>query len=329
MNIKKQFRSKNLLVSGGAGFIGSNFIKYILDKYENVKIFNVDLLTYAGNLENTNGFKSNDNYKFFHGDICNYNFIDNIFKTYKIDGVINFAAESHVDNSIKHPDIFIKTNVNGTFNLLKCSYEHWMVSPGVLKDGFEHARFHQISTDEIYGTISAGSFDEKSQFNPNSPYSASKASADMLVRSYNQTFSLNVTTSICSNNYGPNQNDEKLIPKLIKYISNGKKFPLYGSGNNIRDWIHVKDHCEAINLIFNMSESGHKYNVASGEEYSNIEIINYLNLISENKLNFEKVPDRFGHDLRYSLDTNKIKKQFNWSPKNKLFEYFKKSRILY
>ena len=323
METINQFRSKNLLVTGGAGFIGSNFIKYLFEKYQDLKIFNLDLLTYAGSEENTVSFINKKNYKFIHGDICNYNLVDEIFKKYSIDGVINFAAESHVDNSIKFPDIFINTNVNGTFNLLKCCFNNWMISPGLFKKGFEKARFHQVSTDEVYGSITNGSFDEKSTYNPNSPYSASKASADLLVRSFTKTYSLDSTISVCSNNYGPNQNQEKLLPKLLSFLKSGKRFPLYGKGENIRDWIHVDDHCNAIDLIFNFSEIGEKFNIASGQEYSNIQIINYLNSIAKLKLNFDYVVDRFGHDFRYSVKTDKIKNQLNWKPKSNILDYLK------
>ena len=230
METINEFRSKNLLVTGGSGFIGSNFIKYLFEKYRDLKIFNLDKLSYAGSEENTVSFIGKKNYKFIHGDICNYKLVDEIFKKYSIDGVINFAAESHVDNSIKSPDIFVKTNINGTFNLLKCSYLNWMLSPGVFKKEFENARFHQVSTDEVYGSINEGSFTESSPYNPNSPYSSSKASADMIVRSFHITYGLNTTISISSNNFGDNQNKEKLIPKIFDCYNNGKTFPLYGNG---------------------------------------------------------------------------------------------------
>ena len=210
-----KFRSKNLLVTGGAGFIGSNFINYFFKKYNSTNIINLDLLTYAGNLDNLNNISNNPSYTFIHGDICDKKLVDDIFLKYKIDGVINFAAETHVDNSIKKPDIFIKTNINGVFNILQIAYKYWMNKPFKIDTGFELARFHQISTDEVYGSIESGSFTENSRYSPNSPYSASKASADMLVRSFNKTYGLNTTISICSNNFGPNQNAEKFIPKII------------------------------------------------------------------------------------------------------------------
>ena len=305
-----KFRSKNLLVTGGAGFIGSNFINYFLNKYCDTKIINLDLLTYAGTLDNLRYVESNPRHIFVHGDISNEKLVDEIFNKYKIDGVINFAAETHVDNSILNPDVFIKTNIYGVFNLLNIAYKYWMKTPFKRRKGHELSRFHQISTDEIYGSITKGSFDEESSYNPNSPYSSSKASADMLVRSFNKTYGLNTTISICSNNFGPNQNIEKFIPKVINCLLNDKLIPVYGNGKNIRDWIYVKDHCIAIDKIFNKSESGEKYNVGGKFEKTNLELIDIIqNLMSkdykiEKKIEF--VQDRFGHDYRYSLNLNKL-----------------------
>ena len=263
-----EFRSKNLLVTGGAGFIGSNFIKYILGKYKDVNIYNLDLLTYAGDLSNTKDFAKNFRYKFIQGDICDYNLVSNIFNDYSIDGVINFAAESHVDNSILNPMSFITTNVIGVNNLLNCAKNTWLASNYRLKEKYKMARFHQVSTDEIYGSTKKGSNDENAKYKPNSPYSASKASADLIVRSFFKTYGLNVSISVSSNNFGPNQNKEKLIPKIIHCIQNDLDIPIYGSGNNYRDWIYVDDHCRAIDLIFNKSKAGEKYNVGSGKEIS-------------------------------------------------------------
>ena len=266
-----KFSSKNLLVTGGAGFIGSNFICYLLDKYSDINIINLDLLTYAGNLKNLKTIQDNKRYKFIQGDICDEKLLENIFSEFNIDGVINFAAESHVDNSIIKPEIFIKTNVNGVFNLLNCAYNYWIDKPFKVKKGFELARFHQISTDEVYGTIDKGSFTEENKYAPNSPYSASKASADLIVRSFNKTYGLNTTISVSSNNFGMNQNKEKFIPKIINRLKNNESIPVYGNGENIRDWIFVNDHCIAIDLIFNNSDSGSTYNVGGNNELSNMQ----------------------------------------------------------
>ncbi len=312
------FRSKNLLVTGGAGFIGSNFIEHLFNKYNAINIYNLDLLTYAGNLENTHSFASHPNYTFIEGDICDELLLNNIFKKYQIDGIINFAAESHVDNSINHPDIFIRSNINGVLNLLKTSYSFWMDSPFKSKKEFNFARFHQVSTDEVYGSIDTGSFSEKSQYLPNSPYSASKASADMLVRSYNKTFGLNTTISISSNNYGKNQHKEKFIPKIIDSIIKNKDIVVYGNGLNIRNWIFVSDNCEAIDSIFNNSISGKSYNVASQNEFTNLELVNIIHAIINKKQKVNKkihfIDDRHGHDFRYSIDINEIKKDLKWKP---------------
>ena len=322
-----KFRSKKLLVTGGAGFIGSNFISYILEKYNDLFIYNLDLLTYAGNLNNTNSFKSNRRYKFIHGNISDEKLLNKIFKKYEIDGVINFAAESHVDNSIKNPEIFIKTNINGVYNLLNSAYSYWFESPFKPKNKFNFARFHQISTDEVYGSIEKGSFNEHSKYSPNSPYSASKASADMLVRSFNKTYGLDTAISISSNNYGLNQNKEKFIPTVINSILKDKKIPIYGNGKNIRDWLCVLDNSEAICKIFNKGKSGCTYNVGSKNELTNIQLANKIyNVMFEMNITTKKfnhfidyVEDRFGHDFRYSISTKKIKNELGWNPKN-IFE---------
>ena len=323
-----KFRCKNLLVTGGAGFIGSNFIEYLFDKYKDLNIYNLDLLTYAGNLNNTKNFSSNKKYKFIKGNICDDKLLNEIFIAYNIDGVINFAAESHVDNSIVNPDIFIETNIIGVHKLLDTCYKNWMSSNFKYYRRFKHSRFHQISTDEVYGSIEKGSFDENSIYNPNSPYSASKASADMIVRSYNKTFGLNTTISISSNNFGPNQNKEKFIPKIINSIKKGKKVTIYGDGKIVRDWIYVKDNCNAIDLIYNYSKNGMKYNIGGNNELSNLDVFKIIHDIIKDKYKisakFEFVNDRFGHDFRYSLDLNKIKNDLNWSPKSNFLEILKK-----
>tara|TARA_B100002052_G_C15827259_1_gene573529 strand:- start:136 stop:1137 length:1002 start_codon:yes stop_codon:yes gene_type:complete len=307
-----KFRSKNLLVTGGAGFIGSNFIELILNKYKNVNIINLDLLTYAGNLDNTLSFKNFKNYKFIKGDICDYILLKEIFENYKVDGVINFAAESHVDNSIVNPGIFMRTNILGVYNLLKISYEKWMHCNFKYKSEFKHSRFHQISTDEVYGSNDEGSSKETDRHMPNSPYSASKSSADMIVRSFNKTYGLNTTITCSSNNFGPNQHSEKFIPKLINCLIKNYEIPLYGDGNNVRDWIYVKDNCDAIIKVYNKAENGEVYNIASNNELSNIEMINLFSKVLNVKPKIKFVPDRFGHDKRYSLSTQKIKDKLNW-----------------
>ena len=315
------FRANNLLVTGGAGFIGSNFIEYILDKYQKINVFNLDLLTYAGNLENTSQFCDNPRYTFIQGNICDYTLLKQLFSENKIDGVINFAAESHVDNSILNPKKFINSNFNGVFNLLSVCFETWMNSPFNVKSEYSKARFHQISTDEVYGSIMKGSFNEESNYNPNSPYSATKASADLLIRSFNKTYGLNTTISLCSNNFGPNQHKEKLIPKVIDLIKNNHTVKLYGDGTNIRDWIYVKDHCIAIDKIFNFSKIGEKYNIGGGFEISNIDLVKYIYSLSRTEEKISFIDDRYGHDFRYSLNSSKIKNDFDWKTKLNLFEY--------
>ena len=311
-------RYKNLLVTGGAGFIGSNFIKYHLNKYDNINIINLDALTYAGNLNNLKSIEKDPRYYFINGNICNTFLLEDIFRNYKIDGVINFAAETHVDNSIVNPDVFIKTNVNGTFNLLNTAYKFWMYSPFKTKNDFKFARFHQISTDEVYGSIDHGSFDENSKYGPNSPYSASKASADMIVRSFNKTYGMNTSISISSNNFGPNQNKEKFIPKIINCLINNNPIQVYGDGLNVRDWIFVKDHCKAIDLIYNKSKNGETYNVGGENELTNLKLIDLLHKVIFKTKNYNKniefIKDRYGHDRRYSLNITKMKDHFNWNP---------------
>ena len=326
------FRSKNLLVTGGAGFIGSNFIKYLLEKYDGISIYNLDKLTYASNLSHLKNLTSNKSYKFIHGDICDNDLVSKIFKNYNIDGVINFAAETHVDNSIINPDNFIKTNINGVYNLLNISYKFWMNKPFNVKEDYLNARFHQISTDEVYGSILKGSFTEKSSYAPNSPYSASKASADMLIRSFHKTYGLNVVTTISSNNFGPNQNNEKFIPKIIQSLINKKTISVYGDGLNIRDWIYVMDNCHAIEKVFNNSASGEKYNVGGENEISNIDLIDIIfkNLSKKHKVkkSIRFVKDRYGHDRRYSLNINKIKNELNWVPKKGFLNTYSFSKLV-
>ena len=315
--------SKTILITGGAGFIGSNFVPYFAAKYPEYNIINLDKLTYAGNLENLAECESMPNYTFVHGDICDRELIDKLFAEHDIRGVIHFAAESHVDNSIKYPDAFIKTNINGTFNLVDAARRHWMDGPSQVKAGYEDCRFHHISTDEVYGALGeTGFFTETTPYAPNSPYSASKASSDFIVRAYHHTFGMNVTTSNCSNNYGPKQHNEKLIPHIIAAALAGKPLPIYGRGENVRDWLYVLDHCKAIDLIFHNGKSGETYNIGGHNERNNITIVNTICDILDNlrpradghkyaeQITF--VADRAGHDFRYAIDATKLETELGW-----------------
>ena len=295
---------KNILVTGGAGFIGSNFIRYMLNKYKDYKIVNLDLLTYAGNIKSLYDIKDNPNYLFVKGDIVDNKLVDEIVLENKIDVIINFAAESHVDKSITNPDIFIKTNVLGTQNLLEVAKK------------YKIEKYFQISTDEVYGSLGkTGFFTETTPLAPNSPYSASKASADLLVMAYHHTFGLNVNITRCSNNYGPYQFPEKLIPLFITNLLNNKKVPLYGDGLNIRDWLFVEDHCVAIDTVLHKGKNGKIYNVGGNNEKTNryiTEVI--LKYLDKDESYIEYVQDRLGHDRRYAIDATKIKKELNWQP---------------
>lgn len=292
-----------LLVTGGAGFIGSNFILYMINKYPNYEIINMDNLTYAGCLENLRSLSGNPNYTFFKGDIADATAVAEVFKQ-KIDVVVNFAAESHVDRSILDPGIFVRTNVIGTQNLLEESKKHPI------------KKYVQVSTDEVYGSLGpTGLFTEDTPLAPNSPYSASKAGADLLVRAYNETFGLPVNITRCSNNYGPYQFPEKLIPLMIINALNDKKLPVYGDGLNVRDWLHVKDHCRAIDLVIHKGLSGEVYNIGGNNEYTNINIVKLiLGLLGKSESLIEYVEDRLGHDRRYAIDATKITGELNWQP---------------
>lgn len=312
---------KNLLVTGGAGFIGSNFIEYILENYSNTQIINIDKLTYAGDLTNLNGLKENDRYTFVKGDICDNELIHDLFDKYNFDGVIHFAAESHVDNSIKHPDEFIKTNVFGTFNLLNIAKNKWMNGPNETKEECQKNRFLHVSTDEVYGTLGEeGLFTEQTPYAPNSPYSASKASSDFIVRSYFHTYGMNVVTTNCSNNYGPKQHDEKLIPTIIRKAIAGENIPIYGDGKNIRDWLYVLDHCKGIDLVLQKGTAGETYNIGGKNERNNLYIANVIcELLDEIKPKNKPykdqitfVGDRPGHDFRYAIDATKIETELKW-----------------
>lgn len=313
---------KSVLVTGGAGFIGSNFIPYFAQKYPDYRIINLDKLTYAGNLDNLAECESFKNYLFVKGDICDEALIDSLFTKFDIRGVIHFAAESHVDNSIKGPKSFMETNFMGTFNLIENARAHWMTAPNQFKPGYETCRFHHISTDEVYGTLGeTGYFSETTPYAPNSPYSASKAGSDFIVRAYHHTYGMNVTTSNCSNNYGPKQHGEKLIPTIIRKCLAEEPIPVYGSGKNVRDWLYVVDHCKAIDLIFHTGKSGETYNVGGNNERNNLQIVHAVcQILDEEKprkngqyadlIGF--VRDRPGHDLRYAIDATKIKLELEW-----------------
>lgn len=315
--------SKTILVTGGAGFIGSNFVPYFCERYPEYKVINLDKLTYAGNLDNVKECEPMPNYEFVQGDICDAEFIENLFAKNDIRGVIHFAAESHVDNSISGPRAFINTNILGTFNLLEAARKLWMSAPNQYKTGYENCRFHHISTDEVYGTLgNEGMFEETTPYAPNSPYSASKASSDFLVRAFHHTFGMNVTTSNCSNNYGPKQHNEKLIPKIISNCLNEKPLPIYGKGENIRDWLYVLDHCKAIDLIYHTGKAGETYNVGGRNERNNITIVKTICAILDEKrprANGKKyeelityVQDRAGHDFRYAIDATKLETELGW-----------------
>ena len=372
--ITQNSKLNTILITGGAGFIGSNFVPYFLEKYPNYRIINLDLLTYAGNLENLtevdtilcNSTLMNERYKFIHGDICNRELVEFIFDEYDIRGVIHFAAESHVDNSIENPGVFVETNVNGTFTLLDVAYKHWMEGPfkyrerylnGVFSDEClvmseekennsklktRHSkleaslpRFHHISTDEVYGTLSDDPnelFTEETPYAPNSPYSASKASSDMIVRSYHHTYGMNTVITNCSNNYGPKQHDEKLIPTIIRNALYGNPIPIYGDGKNIRDWLYVLDHCKGIDLAFHKGKAGETYNIGGRNERTNLQIAGRICEILDQKIppqtnsklktqhstleSYKElvtfVEDRAGHDRRYAIDASKIENELGW-----------------
>jgi len=308
---------KVILVTGGAGFIGSHVIRRLVTHYKTYQIVNADKLTYAGNLENLADVESMENYNFEKIDIVDKQSVNYLFEKYNFDGVIHLAAESHVDRSIKAPDEFVLTNIIGTVNLLNSALKSWEGNLGEKK-------FYQISTDEVYGSLGTeGLFTEKTAYDPKSPYSASKAGADHLVGAYGHTYGMPVVISNCSNNYGPNQFPEKLLPLAINNIKNNKPVPVYGKGENIRDWLYVEDHAEAIDLIFHRGASGRKYNIGGENEWKNIDLIKLLCRIMDSKLNrahgsSEKlitfVKDRPGHDLRYAIDSTRLQNEMGWSP---------------
>lgn len=316
---------KSILVTGGAGFIGANFVKYFVRKYLDYKVVVLDKLTYAGKRENLSDCDALPNFVFIKGDICDKDLVNKIFDDYDIKGVIHFAAESHVDNSIKNPGAFIQTNVVGTFTLVEAARTHWLEAPFKVKAGYEDCRFHHISTDEVYGSLGeTGYFTEETPYDPSSPYSSSKASSDHIVRAYHRTYGLNVTVSNCSNNYGPFQHEEKLIPTVIKKCLTNQPIGIYGNGKNIRDWLFVLDHCKAIDLIFHTAKAGSTYNVGGHNERTNVVIVNRICEILDQdrprkdgksyKEQITFIGDRPGHDMRYAIDPNKIMTELGWKP---------------
>ena len=313
----------SILITGGAGFIGSNFIPYFLNKYPDVHLINLDLLTYAGDEANLTEVNDNPRYTFIKGSICNRELVEYIFQKYDIKGVLHFAAESHVDNSITNPGVFIETNVNGTFTLIDVAYKYWMSKPFQFKKGYDECRFHHISTDEVYGTLGAeGLFTEQTPYAPNSPYSASKASSDMVVRSYHHTYGMKTVITNCSNNYGPKQHNEKLIPTIIRKALNNESIPIYGDGKNIRDWLYVLDHCKGIDLAYHKGNLGEVYNIGGRNERNNNDIaaticqmLDKLKPKSDGKSYKQQisyVEDRAGHDKRYAIDATKIEETLGW-----------------
>ena len=318
-------KNKNILLTGTAGFIGSNFVPYFLDKYPEYNLINLDLLTYAGTLDNLKECENNSRYKFIKGDICNRELVEFIFSEYDISGVIHFAAESHVDNSIKNPGVFVQTNVNGTFTLIDVAYKYWMNKPFEYKENYNNSRFHHISTDEVYGTLSldpSDLFTELTPYAPNSPYSASKASSDMIIRAYNETYGMNTVITNCSNNYGPKQHDEKLIPTIIRKALSNQNIPIYGDGKNIRDWLYVLDHCKGIDIVYHTGKTGNTYNIGGRNERTNLQIVDRICTILDQQVpkadnsSYKElitfVEDRAGHDRRYAIDASKLENELDW-----------------
>lgn len=315
---------KTFLVTGGSGFIGSNFILHFLRAHPDYHVVNLDRLSYAASQDNLRECADDPRYKFVLGNICDEQLIAKLFESFRFAGVIHFAAESHVDNSIGDPRAFMVSNFMGTFTLLETARRHWMRSPGVFNPGYEGCRFHHVSTDEVYGSLGdTGLFDETSPYAPNSPYSASKAGSDFIVRAYHHTYGMNVTTSNCSNNYGPRQHAEKFIPTIIDCCLSNRPIPIYGNGLHVRDWLYVTDHCRAVDMIWHRAQSGRSYNIGAACEKNNLEIAalvcsildrlkprktgSYIELINH-------VKDRPGHDRRYAIDATRIHTELGWAP---------------
>ena len=323
---------KNILISGGAGFIGSHLIKYLLLKYPAYKIINVDKLTYASNLVNLKSIEENVNYSFIKSDICDFKKVKSIFENHQIDSVIHLAAESHVDRSIEDPFLFAHTNIIGTLTLLQVAKDFW-------KDTYKDKLFYHVSTDEVYGSLGTnGFFTEKTKYDPHSPYSASKASSDHFVRAFKSTYGLPILISNCSNNYGSHQSPDKLIPLSINNIVSNKPLPVYGNGQNIRDWLYVDDHVSAIDLIFHKGKLGHTYNIGGSNEIKNIDLVRLLIRIVDSKLGRENnsslelitfVEDRLGHDFRYAIDSSKLRDELFWKPSMNFEEGLEKTVTWY
>ncbi len=325
-----------ILITGTAGFIGSNFVELFLEANPNAHVISLDKLTYAGNLENLNSVINHPRHEFVQGDICDSKLVEALFQKHGIDSVIHFAAESHVDNSIAGPEAFIQTNIVGSFRLLEVCRKFWLDSNSKLKPEFAKARFLHVSTDEVYGSLGAeGFFTEESKYAPNSPYSASKASSDMIVRSYFKTYGLPVVITNCSNNYGPKQHGEKLIPTVIRKALSGQPIPIYGTGTNVRDWIFVKDHCEAVYTVFKSGRLGETYAIGGDCERTNLDLARTICKILDSLVpqpggksygdQIQFVKDRLGHDLRYAIDAQKVRDELGFTPRTELQEGLKKT----
>lgn len=326
---------KSILITGGAGFIGSNLVEHLVNKYPDYQFTVLDLLTYAGDLKNLKKVKKAPNFRFVKGSITDRSLLERIFQHYYINGVMHLAAESHVDNSISNPDVFIETNVRGTFNLIDVAYKYWMEQPFVFKRGFENSKFLHVSTDEVYGALGeTGLFTEKTPYAPNSPYSASKASSDFVVRSYHHTYGMNTVITNCSNNYGPKQHNEKLIPTVIRKALKDEEIPIYGKGTNVRDWLYVLDHCKGLDLTFHKGKPGEVYNIGGKNERNNNFIANticeILDELKPKEVSYKKqityVKDRAGHDFRYAIDASKIENELGWKADENFETGIKKNR---